>query len=245
MYPLLKKEISYFFSSLIGVVILVVFLLVNSLFLWMIPINEYLNIFTSGYASLEPLFTLAPWMYLILIPALTMRTIAEEKSQGTLELLLTKPISEKQLVLSKFLASLIILILTILPTFTYFISVYYLGYPKGNLDIGASIGSYLGLLLLGAVFIAIGIFASALSNNQIVSLLLSIVLCIFFYLGLEWITSFGTNSSIGYVVKQIGIQEHYYSISRGLIDTRDIVYFIVITVIFLGLSVLKISSRKW
>ena len=182
MYPLFKKEFSYFFSSLIGVVILVVFLLVNSLFLWMIPINEYLNIFTSGYASLEPLFTLAPWMYLILIPALTMRTIAEEKSMGTIELLLTKPISEKQIVISKFLASFTVLVLTLLPTFTYVVSVYYLGYPKGNLDMGATIGSYLGLLLLGAVFIAIGIFSSALTNNQIVALLLSILLCIFFYL---------------------------------------------------------------
>ena len=245
MYPLFKKEFSYFFSSLIGVVILVVFLLVNSLFLWMIPINEYLNIFTSGYASLEPLFTLAPWMYLILIPALTMRTIAEEKSMGTIELLLTKPISEKQIVISKFLASFTVLILTLLPTFTYVVSVYYLGYPKGNLDMGATIGSYLGLLLLGAVFIAIGIFSSALTNNQIVALLLSILLCIFFYLGLEWISSFGTNSSIGYLFKQIGIQEHYYSISRGLIDTRDLVYFVVITQVFLSLSVLKISSKKW
>lgn len=245
MFPLVKKEISYFFSSLIGVMILVVFLLVNSLFLWMIPINEYLNIFTAGYASLEPLFTLAPWMYLILVPALTMRTIAEEKSLGTMELLLTKPISEKKLVLSKFIACFIILILTLLPTFTYVISIYYLGVTEGNLDMGATIGSYLGLLLLGIVFIAIGIFSSSLSNNQIVSLLLSILLCIFFYLGLDWITSFGTNSAVGYFIRQIGIQEHYFSISRGLIDTRDLVYFVVITEVFLGLSILKISSRKW
>lgn len=245
MLSLVKKEINYFFSSLIGVVILITFLVVNAVFLWVVPISDYLNIFKAGYASLEPLFTLAPWMYLILIPALTMRTISEEKSLGTLELLMTKPLSDKQVILGKFFSCLIILILTLLPTLIYFATVYFLAVPEGNVDVGATLGSYLGLLLLGASFIAIGIFTSSISNNQIVALLLSIVLCIFFYLGFDWVASFGTESSIGYVIKQFGIQEHYNSISRGLVDTRDLVYYIALIVFFISLTELKLSSRKW
>lgn len=245
MITLIKKEISYFFSSLIGVVILMSFLIVNALFLWVIAINDYLNILSSGYASLEPLFTLAPWMYLILIPALTMRSISEEKSLGTLELLITKPISDRQIILAKFYACVIILLLTLIPTITYLASVYYLAYPVGNVDIGSTLGSYIGLILLGAAFIAIGIFTSSISKNQIVALLLSIVLCIFFYLGFEWIASFGTTTSIGYFIKQLGIQEHYNSISRGLLDTRDVVYYFSLIIFFISLAELKLSSRRW
>lgn len=245
MIALFKKEFLYFFSSLIGVIILITFLAVNGIFLWLIPINEYLNIFTAGYASLEPLFTLAPWMYLILIPALTMRTFSEEKSSGTLEIISTKPLTDRHLILGKFLACVAILILTLLPTLVYFISIYYLSIPVGNIDIGAIMGSYLGLILLGASFIAIGIFSSTLSNNQIVSLILSIVLCIAFYLGWEWVASFGTQNALGYILKQFGIQEHYYSISRGLIDSRDLIYFFALIIVFNALSELKLSARKW
>lgn len=245
MWALIKKEISYFFSSLVGVIVLMTFLLVNALFIWAIPINEYLNIFTAGYASLEPLFTLAPWMYLILIPALTMHTLTEEKSSGTLELILTKPVSNHQLVWSKFISCVTVLLLTLLPTIVYVFSLSYLAYPEGNLDQGAILGSYLGLVLLGCSFIAIGVFSSSLFNNQIVALLFSIVLCIFFYLGFEWIASFGIENSVGYLIKQLGIQEHYYSISRGLIDSRDLVYYLALIVFFLLLSELKLSARKW
>ena len=225
--------------------VLITFLLINGLFMWLIAINDYLNIFQAGYASLEPLFTLGPWMYLILIPALTMRTFSEEQSSGTLELLATKPLSDRALVLGKYLASLAILILTLFPTLCYFASVYYLAMPVGNIDIGATVGSYLGLVLLGGAFISIGIFSSAISKNQIVALLLSILLCIFFYLGWEWIASFGATNSIGYVIRQFGIQEHYYSISRGLVDSRDLIYFGTIILFFNGLSKFKLSARKW
>ena len=225
--------------------VLFTFLLVNGLFMWLIAISDYLNIFQAGYASLEPLFTLGPWMYLILIPALTMRSFSEEQSTGTLELLATKPLSDRTLVLGKFWASTAILVLTLLPTLCYFASVYYLAMPVGNVDIGATIGSYIGLILLGAAFISIGIFASSIAKNQIIALLLSILLCIFFYLGWEWIASFGTNSSAGYLVRQFGIQEHYYSISRGLVDSRDLIYFVTLIMIFNALSELKLSSRKW
>jgi ABC-2 type transport system permease protein len=245
MLAIIRKEISYFFSSLVGMVVLMTFLLVNALFLWTVPINDYLNIVSSGYASLEPLFTLAPWMYLILIPALTMHSLTEEKSSGTLELIITKPVSNKSLVTAKFIASNIILILTLIPTLLYVGSVHFLAYPQGNIDTGAILGSYLGLVLLGSSFIAIGIFSSSLANNQIVSLMLSIVLCIFFYLGFDWIASFGTENTTAFLIKQFGIQEHYNSISRGLLDTRDLVYYIALIVFFLALSELKLSSRKW
>lgn len=245
MLSLFKKEISYFFSSLIGIIVLIVFFVLNALFLWIVPISEYLNIPATQYASLEPLFTLAPWMYLFLIPAITMRSFSEEKALGTLELLLTKPISELQIVLAKYFACSVILLLSLLPTLIYFFSVYYLGYPVGNLDIGGTIGSYIGLVLLGNVFIGIGIFSSSLTNNQIISLLLSIVLCVFFYLGFDWIASFGLDNSIGFIVKQIGIQEHYYSISKGLIELKDIVYFVGVSILFIVFTQLVLLARKW
>lgn len=245
MLAIIRKEISYFFSSLVGIVVLMIFLLVNSLFLWTIPINDYLNIFSAGYASLEPLFTLAPWMYLILVPALTMHSLTEEKSTGTLELIITKPVSNNSLITAKFLASCIILLLTLAPTLLYVGSVHFLAFPEGNIDLGAIIGSYLGLLLLGGSFIAIGIFSSSLANNQIVALILSISLSIFFYLGFDWIASFGTQNTTAFIIKQLGIQEHYNSISRGLLDSRDIVYYIVVILFFLSLSELKLSARKW
>ncbi len=245
MLSLIKKEVNYFFSSLLGIVILVTFLVVNSLFIWAVPINNYLNVFSSGYASLEPLFTLAPWMYLILIPAMTMRTICEEKTNGTMELLMTKPITDRQLILGKFWSCIVILILTLIPTLIYVLSISYLAIPEGNVDFGATWGSYLGLILLGSAFISIGIFTSSLVENQIISLLFSIVLCIFFYLGFEWIASFGATSSEGYFIRQFGIQEHYNSISRGLVDTRDLIYYFSLVVFFIALSELKLSSRRW
>ena len=245
MLSLIKKEVNYFFSSLLGIVILITFLVVNSLFIWAVPINNYLNVFSSGYATLEPLFTLAPWMYLILIPALTMRTICEEKSNGTMELLMTKPITDRQLVLGKFWSCVVILVLTLIPTLIYVLSISYLAIPEGNVDFGATWGSYLGLVLLGSAFISIGIFTSSLVENQIISLLFSIVLCIFFYLGFEWIASFGTANSGGYFIRQFGIQEHYNSISRGLVDTRDLIYYFSLVVFFIALSELKLSSRRW
>lgn len=233
---LAKKEIRYFFSSLIGTVVLLVFLSMNSLFLWLIPINEYLHIPTTQYASLEPLFTLAPWMYLFLIPAICMRSFSDEKAAGTMEFLLTKPISVAQIITGKFLACITILILSLLPTLVYVYFIHYLGYPQGNFDLGGTIGSYIGLVLLGIVFISIGLFASALTNNQISALLLAVVLCVLMYLGMDWLASFVADNAQGAFIQQFGIQEHYNSISRGVIEFKSISYFIVSTSIFLLLT---------
>ncbi len=243
MLAILKKEIRYFFSSLIGPIVLVLFLLINSLFLWTYAPNEYMNILSSGFASLEPLFSLAPWMYLILIPAMTMRAFAEEKTYGTIELLLTKPLTEFQIIMGKFSAYMVLLSLTLIPTFVYYFSVDYLSH--GAIDKGSTIGSYLGLLLLGASFISIGLFASVISKSQIISLLISILFCLLFYFGFSLIANTTDNTSFSFIIQQFGIEEHYYSISRGLIDTRDLVYYFCLISIFTLLTKVTLMSRKW
>lgn len=243
MLAILKKEIRYFFSSLIGPIVLVLFLLINSLFIWAYSPNAYMNILASGFASLEPLFTIAPWMYLILVPAMTMRAFAEEKSNGTIELLLTRPLSELQIILGKFFAYFILLILTLIPTLVYYFTVEYLS--KGTIDYGATWGSYIGLVLLGSSFIAIGLFASVITKNQIISLLISLLLCLLFYFGFSIIADALGDSSIGFIIEQLGIEEHYYSISRGLIDTRDLVYYSCLVAIFTLLTKVALVSRKW
>lgn len=244
MFAIFKKEIKYFFSSLIGPIVLVIFLTLNSLFLWVNPIDN-LDILNSGFASLEPLFSLAPWMYLILIPAMTMRAFAEEKANGTLELLLTKPLSEMQIIGGKFLAYFTLLTLTLVPTLVYYGTVFQIGFPKGNIDNGATLGSYLGLFLLGASFISISVFASVVTKNQIIALLLSLILCLFFYTGFEIIGNMGNSNAFGFFIQQFGIEEHYYSISRGIIDTRDLVYYGCLITSFLLLTRLVLVSRKW
>ena len=243
MFAILKKEVRYFFSSLIGPIVLVLFLLINSLFLWTYAPNEYMNILSSGFASLEPLFSLAPWMYLILIPAMTMRAFAEEKANGTIELLLTKPLTEFEIIIGKFSAYLVLLCLTLIPTFVYYFSVEYLSHE--SIDKGSTIGSYLGLLLLGASFISIGLFASVISKSQIISLLISILFCLLFYFGFDLIANTTDESSFSFIIQQFGIEEHYYSISRGLIDTRDLVYYFCLISVFTLLTKVALVSRKW
>tara|TARA_Y100000589_G_C27157019_1_gene631222 strand:+ start:763 stop:1494 length:732 start_codon:yes stop_codon:yes gene_type:complete len=243
MLAILKKEIRYFFSSLIGPIVLVLFILTNSLFLWTYAPNDYMNILSSGFASLEPLFALAPWMYLILIPAMTMRGFAEEKANGTIELLLTRPLTEFQIIIGKFSAYLILLLLTLLPTLIYYFSVEYLSH--GSIDKGATIGSYLGLVLLGSCFISIGLFSSVIAKSQIISLLFGILFCLVFYFGFNLIGNYGDNTSFNYIIQQFGIEEHYYSISRGLIDSRDLIYYFCLIAIFTLLTKVTLVSRKW
>lgn len=243
MFAILKKEIRYFFSSLIGPIVLILFLLINSLFIWAYSPNDYMNVLTSGFATLEPLFTLAPWMYLILIPAMTMRAFAEEKANGTLELLLSRPLTEFQIITGKFFAYFSLLILTLIPTLIYYFSIQYLSHY--SIDNAATLGSYIGLLFLGSSFISIGLFASVITKNQIISLLVSLLFCLLFYFGFSLIADVSGETSIGFIIQQFGIEEHYYSISRGLIDTRDIIYYFCLIATFILITKLALSSRKW
>jgi len=243
MFAIFKKELNNFLSSLLGYIVIAVFLLINGLFLWVFPLE--FNILQFGYASLDSLFILAPFVFLFLIPAISMRSFSEEKRNGTIELLMTKPLTELQIIAGKYLATIVLLVLTLIPTLTYYYTVYALGFPKGNLDIGGTWGSYIGLLFLGSAFAAIGLFVSSLTNNQIVSFIISVFLCGFFYFGFDFIYEFRFLGSFDLFVKSIGINEHYVSMSRGVIDTRDVLYFLSFITIFLLLTKISLERRKW
>ena len=242
MYAIWKKEVSAFFSSVTGYLVSGVFLLVTALFLWIIPGN--LNIPFGGYATLDSLFWLAPWLYLFLVPAITMRLFSEEKKGGTMELLLSKPVTDWQIVNGKYLAGLTLVIVSLLPTLIYYLSVNNLALPIGNMDHGATWGSYVGLVFLAAVYVSIGVFASSLSANQVVAFVIAVVGCFFFYEGFEALASIPIFHSVADFIIFMGINEHYLSISRGIIDSRDIVYFAGIIFFFLALTKIVIGLRK-
>ncbi len=243
MLTLLKKEISSFLSSLTGYIVITVFLLINGLFLWVFK-GDF-NILEFGYANLDGLFMIAPFVFLFLIPAITMRLFAEEKKSGTMELILTKPLSEFEIVMAKYLSGLILVVFSLLPTLVYFFSVYYLGMPKGNIDLGGMWGSYIGLLFLSASFVAIGMFASTLTDNQIVSFIIAVFLCGFLYVGFDFIYSFDLFGKADLLIKSLGINDHYQSMSRGVLDTRDMIYFLGVIALFILLSKFSIERRKW
>ena len=237
MFAILKKEINSFFASPIGYLVIGVFLLLNSLFLWVFK-GEF-NILDYGFADLSAFFLLAPWILMFLIPAVTMRSFADEKKQGTLELLLTKPISHLNIVLGKYFGASILILISLTPTLLYVFTVYQLGNPVGNLDMGSTLGSYFGLLFLIAAYTAIGIFTSSLSDNQIVAFIIAVVLCLLFYIGFEGISEFTSSNFI----EQLGMNIHFKSMSRGVLDTRDIIYFISLTIFFLILTKLNINKN--
>jgi ABC-2 type transport system permease protein len=243
MKALLLKEIRTFLSSLIGYVVVAVFLLLTGLFLWIF--DGDFNILQSGFASIEPLFFISPWVLMFLIPAITMRSFAEEKRTGTIELLITKPITDAQIIGAKYLAGFLLVIIAIAPTLIYYFTVYTLGDPVGNIDSGGTWGSYIGLLLLAAGYVAIGIFSSSITSNQIVSFLVAAMLCVFMYTGFSSIASFELLGAADSFILNLGMQAHYNSLSRGLIDSRDVVYFAAIIIIFLLLTKTVLSSRKW
>lgn len=243
MFTLLLKEFRGFFSSLTGYVVIIVFLIINSLFMWVFP-GEF-NVFEAGYSSLDSLFILAPWIFLFLVPAITMRLFAEEKRIGTIEFLLTKPISDFKIVFAKYLAGLVLVLFSLIPTLIYFYSVYQLGSPKGNLDTGGIMGSYIGLFFLASIYVAIGLFASSLTENQIISFILAILITFFFYIGFESISSLNIARGFDDFVIRLGINDHYRSMSRGVIDSRDVIYFISVIFLFIFLTRLKLQSRKW
>ncbi|HQV01799.1 MAG: gliding motility-associated ABC transporter permease subunit GldF [Bacteroidia bacterium] len=244
MFALIRKEINGFLNSLIGYVVILVFLITISLFLWVFPDSEF-NILSNGYASLEPLFTITPWVYMFLIPAITMRLFAEEKKTGTLELLITRPLTELQIVFAKYIAGVILVFISLLPTLVYYVTVYQLGLTIGNMDSAATWGSYLGLLLLGACFVAMGVFASALTDNQVIAFIISLFLCLFFYIGFDRISAMAFTGALSQLIYQTGIYAHYVSMSRGVIDTRDLVYFLSLIALFIVLTRTIIESRKW
>ena len=243
MIQLLKKEISGFFSSLTGYVVIIVFLLLTGLFLWVFP--GQFNILDSGYASLDALFIIAPWVFLFLVPAVSMRLFADEKKSGTIEFLFTQPLSEIEIVLAKYFAGLSLVILSLIPTVVYLISVYNLGNPVGNLDLAGITGSYIGLFFLAAIYVAIGVFSSSLTENQIIAFLIAVSLSFFFYIGFEYISRLNVFGSISGIILEIGINEHYKSISRGVVDIRDIVYFLSVIILFVFSTKIVLESRKW
>jgi ABC-2 type transport system permease protein len=243
MFTLLRKEVSSFLNSLIGYSVVIVFLLINGLFLWIFPMQ--FNIPDYGFASIDNLFLLAPWVFLFLIPAITMRLFAEEQRSGTMELLLTKPLTDLEIIMAKYLAGVVLVVLSLLPTLVYFFSVYRLGQPAGNIDMGGTWGSYLGLLFLGAGFTAIGIFASSISGNQIISFLIAVFLCGFIYIGFEFIYGLSLFGKIDLFIQQLGISAHYTSMSRGVIDTRDVIYFLSLIAVFVMLTRFNLERRKW
>ncbi|MCR5659044.1 MAG: gliding motility-associated ABC transporter permease subunit GldF [Bacteroidales bacterium] len=247
MYALFRKEISSFLSSLIGIMVIVVFLLITGLFLWVFQSD--FNVLSDGssiaYANLDSLFILAPWVFLFLVPAVTMRSFAEENRTGTIEMLVTKPLSDWQIIWAKFLAGVALVLLALIPTFIYYFSVYQLGLPKGNLDSGGIWGSYIGLFLLSSSFVSIGVFCSSLTNNQILSFIISVFLCGFLLIGFEFIYSLSLFGAVDLFIQQLGMNAHYSSLSRGVIDTRDVLYFLSVIALFLSATKLVLASRKW
>jgi ABC-2 type transport system permease protein len=244
MFALIRKEINGFLNSLIGYIVIFVFLLTIGLFLWVFPDSSF-NILEAGYANLDPLFIITPWVYLLLIPAITMRLFSEEKKTGTIELLLTRPLTEMQVVIAKYLAGVILVFISLVPTLIYYFSVSSISLPAGNLDSGAIWGSYIGLLLLGACFVSIGLFSSSLADNQVVAFIISFFLCLFCFKGFESIAGLFGMSKSATIIFDLGINAHYLSLSRGVVDTRDIVYCLSVILFFLFLTRTIIESRKW
>jgi ABC-2 type transport system permease protein len=243
MLAILTKEISGFFSSLTGYIVIIVFLLINSLFMWVFP-GEW-NILDSGYSGLETLFFLSPWIFLFLVPAVTMRMIAEEKRLGTLELIYSKPVSEREIVYGKYFASVVLVLLALIPGVIYYVSVYMLGEIPGNIDKGGTFGAFTGLFFLAAVYASAGLFASSLTDNQVVSFIIAVLISFFLFMGFDSFAYLPGLKKIDEYIIGLGINEHYKSISRGVIDIRDILYFIAVVIVFNEATRLVLLSRKW
>ena len=243
MFVLLRKEIGSFFSSITGYVVIVVFLLINSLFMWVFP-GDF-NILDAGYANLDPLFIISPWVFLFLVPAITMRLFSDEKKSGTIELLLTRPLSDFTIVFAKFLTGLLLVFFSLIPTVIYYLTVYLLGSPPGNLDSGGIFGSYIGLFFLVGIYVSIGLLASSITDNQIISFIVSMILCFIFYFGFESLASLSIFKNHDSLIVNLGINEHYRSISRGVVDSRDVIYFISVIALFLFFTKTVLTRRKW
>jgi ABC-2 type transport system permease protein len=240
MLSIFRKELRVFFNSLIAYVVIGVFLLLTGLMFWLYPGS---NILDFGFADMTSFFTLCPYVFLFLVPAVSMKMFSEEFKSGTIELLFTKPLSSFQIVLGKFLATLVIVLIALLPTLIYYFSLRILGNPEGNIDTAAVIGSYFGLVFLAGSFVAIGIFASTLTNNQIIAFVLAAIISYFFYDGITQFSGL-LSGSLGYLFSNIGLSFHFESLSRGVIDSRDIIYFLSFIVIFLLLATRVLDKKR-
>jgi ABC-2 type transport system permease protein len=240
MKSILIREIKSFFGSPIGYLVIAIFLLLNGLFLWVFE-GDY-NILNSGFADLTPFFTISPWILIFLIPAVTMRSFSDEKKQGTIELLMTKPISIWEIVGGKFFGAFLLIVIAIIPTLIYVHVISDLGMPQGNIDMGSTMGSYFGLLFLIAGYTAVGVFTSTLSENQIVAFIVSVFLCFILYFGFQGVAS--QFKDFEDIIAFFGMDYHFKSMSRGVIDTRDVLYFVSIAVLFLSLTVYQLKSLK-
>ncbi|MEM9675691.1 MAG: gliding motility-associated ABC transporter permease subunit GldF [Bacteroidota bacterium] len=242
MLAIYRKEVNSYLNSLIAYVVMAVFLTGTGLLMWVFPDTSVLS---YGFADLSTLFTLGPYVFMFLIPAITMRSFAEERKAGTMELILTQPVTDWQLVLGKYFAAWTIVVFTLIPTLVYYISVYQLGNPVGNLDSAGIAGSYIGLILLGGVFTAIGIFASSLTENQVIAFILAVFLCFLLYTGFSSLAGLEVWGDSTLLIEKFGILYHYDAMSRGLIDSRNLLYFITVTTLMLLLTQLVLNSRKW
>jgi ABC-2 type transport system permease protein len=242
MIHVLSKEFSSFLNSLIAYVVIGVFLIGMGLLVWVFPETSLLD---YGYADMGTLFSLAPYVFIFLIPAITMRSFAEEKKAGTMELLLTKPLTNWDILLGKFLACFLLILFSLLPTIIYYFSIYQLGNPIGNIDTPGVIGSYAGLILLAGVFCSIGIFASSITPNQIVSFIVAAFLCFIVYTGFDSIAMLDSFKDYALTIRQWGITYHYESISRGLLDSRDLIYFLSVTWLVLFFTRIILAARTW
>ena len=242
MISLFKKEITQFYGSVTGTMVSVLFLLLTGLFLWVFTGN--FNLPDGGYATLEPLFEMAPWIYLFLIPAITMRMFADEKKSGTMELLLSRPVTELQLIFSKLMAAQVVVLLTLLPTLIYFLSVYLLGNPVGCIDTGATWGSYTGLFFLAVIYLTIGLFTSSLTDNQVVAFIMAVFLCFFWYSGFGFVASLPVPSTVAGFIASFGIAAHYEAVSKGVLDSRDLLYFLLMAGFFILLTRVVLEWKR-
>lgn len=238
MLALFKKEIRYFFTSSVGYIVIGIFMLCNNLFLWVLQ-GKY-NIFETGFADLQPFFLLSAWIFVFLIPAITMRTISEEKRSGMLQLLFTRPISQWQIAFAKFLAVLSFCFVILLFSLLYVYMVWQLGTPVGNLDIASTVGSYIALFLLASAFISVGVWASSISQNQIIAFVIATFLNFLLFFGLDEIISIFVNNTM----ISFGFKAHFEDISRGVIDTRNVIYFLCVTIFFLCITVISLKIEK-
>lgn len=242
MLHILTKEFSSFLNSFIAYVVIAVFLTAIGLLTWVFPDTSLLN---NGYAQLDTLFLLGPYVFVFLVPAITMRSFAEEKKAGTMEMLFTKPLTDWQIVTGKFMACFILMLFALIPTVIYCYTVYQLGNPVGNIDTPGVMGSYVGLALLGAVFCSAGILASSITSNQIIAFILGAFICFLLYAGFDSLASLSSTATSALFVRQLGIVYHYEALSKGLIDSRDVIYFASVTFLMLAITKLILGSRQW